>query len=158
MDHRYFGQQRAELMKNFDEKTMTMKIEVYHDLISEEEAEVLGIHSYDFANCEYTEVEARMVYKVCSTCDGKGTHVNPSIDSDGLSYEDFEEDPDFKEDYVNGTYDVPCYECEGKRVVPTLDENDKSPQQQVLLKVWQKIQENIANSARERDYERRMGF
>jgi hypothetical protein len=43
--------------------------------------------------------------------------VNPSIDSHGLSREDFDQDPDFEEDYFSGVYDVPCYVCSGARVV-----------------------------------------
>ncbi len=62
-------------------------------------------------------------YEVCPLCEGKGKHVNPSIDCNGLTAEDFAEDPDFLEEYKSGRYDVPCYECRGKRVVPsTTDE------------------------------------
>jgi hypothetical protein len=55
-------------------------------------------------------------YTVCPTCEGKGKHVNPSIDASGLTWE--MEDRDFREDYLNGVYDVPCYQCHGIRVVP----------------------------------------
>jgi hypothetical protein len=55
-------------------------------------------------------------YEVCPTCEGKGSHTNPSIDASGISWE--EEDPDFREDYLGGVYDVPCYQCHGNRVVP----------------------------------------
>jgi hypothetical protein len=61
----------------------------------------------------------RCRYIVCSTCDGRGSHVNPSIDSEGLTASDFEEaGEDFREEYCSGRYDVPCYECGGQRVVP----------------------------------------
>jgi len=56
-------------------------------------------------------------FKVCPKCEGKGSHVNPSIDGNGLTYEDFENDPDFEEAYFAGNYDVECYECHGQRVV-----------------------------------------
>lgn len=59
-----------------------------------------------------------VVFKVCQTCEGKGSHVNPSVDGHGISREDFDEDPDFLEDYLSGVYDVPCVECKGRRVVP----------------------------------------
>jgi hypothetical protein len=55
---------------------------------------------------------------VCPLCEGRGTHVNPSIDCNGLTAEDFDEDPDFREEYMNGTYDVPCNQCGGNNVVP----------------------------------------
>ena len=59
----------------------------------------------------------RKQFAVCPTCDGNGTHVNPSIDAHGLSREDFDGDPDFEESYFAGDYDVSCAECGGQRVV-----------------------------------------
>lgn len=57
-------------------------------------------------------------WEVCPRCEGEGKHVNPAIDGNGLSSEDFDELGDeFREDYFAGIYDVPCYECKGKRVV-----------------------------------------
>jgi len=61
--------------------------------------------------------EPREVYQVCPVCDGHGTTVNPNIDSNGLTAEDFAEDPDFKEDYMSGVYDICCQACKGQRVV-----------------------------------------
>jgi hypothetical protein len=69
-----------------------------------------------------TEYSLPLKWEVCPTCNGDGRHVNPSIDAHGLSREDFDADPTFKEDYFNGFYDVTCYECKGKRVVPAVDE------------------------------------
>jgi hypothetical protein len=65
------------------------------------------------------EIILPLEWGVCPTCRGEGSHVNPSIDSHGLSAEDFYEDPDFAESYHRGDYDVPCHECGGNRVVPT---------------------------------------
>jgi hypothetical protein len=59
----------------------------------------------------------KYLYEVCPRCRGEGKHVNPSIDSHGLTREDFDQDPDFEEDYFSGVYDVPCYVCSGARVV-----------------------------------------
>lgn len=61
---------------------------------------------------------SRGAFAVCPTCEGRGSHVNPGIDAEGLSAEDFAEDPDFEESYFRGDYDVPCAECGGARVVP----------------------------------------
>lgn len=66
------------------------------------------------------ELNVPVAFEVCPTCQGKGKHVNPSIDCDGLSREDFDEDPDFRELYFSGAYDVACYECDGMRVVPVI--------------------------------------
>lgn len=56
-------------------------------------------------------------FEVCPTCEGHGTHVNPSIDAGGISREFFEDDPDFAEAYTSGGYDVTCSGCDGLRVV-----------------------------------------
>jgi hypothetical protein len=97
----------------------------------------------------------RIKFEVCSTCNGQGKHVNPSIDSHGLSSEDFDEDPDFREEYFSGRYDVPCYECKGERVVPTIDKEHNAPE---LVK---RVQEWLADEwayARERTHELEMGY
>lgn len=59
--------------------------------------------------------------EVCSVCRGEGSTVNPSIDCNGLSAEDFREDPDFAEEYMRGTYDEQCRHCGGLRVVDVVD-------------------------------------
>lgn len=64
------------------------------------------------------ETQIPFKWDVCPTCDGKGSHVNPSIDAHGLTADDFAEDPDFAESYFRGHYDQPCNECNGRRVVP----------------------------------------
>jgi len=71
-----------------------------------------------YADLDEKEQIIPAMYGVCPTCDGKGKHVNPSIDSHGISPEEFDEDPGFREDYFSGMYDVPCVECGGDRVVP----------------------------------------
>jgi hypothetical protein len=100
------------------------------------------------------EVEVPVKFEVCETCDGKGHHVNPSVDSGGLTAEDFYDDPDFMEDYMSGRYDVSCYGCHGKRVEAVLDRDrcDKD-----TLKRLEDKWECEAESRRERDAERRMG-
>ena len=55
---------------------------------------------------------------VCSLCEGRGEYVNPSIDSHGLSREDFDEDPDFAQEYITGGYNIPCELCKGRAVEP----------------------------------------
>ncbi len=74
----------------------------------------------DFEYCEQ-EIELPTTWGVCPVCRGEGKHVNPSIDAGGISREQFHDDPDFAEQYWNGTYDQTCTRCEGKRVVPVVD-------------------------------------
>ena len=104
---------------------------------------------------EGDEVAVRIKYEVCTTCDGKGTHVNPSIDAHGISREEFDEDPDFEESYFAGRYDVPCNECGGNRVVPTIDETHNPPDLVKQLNDW--LAEEWAY-ARERTHELEMGY
>jgi len=55
---------------------------------------------------------------VCPLCEGRGSHMDPSIDAGGLTQEDFERDPGFAEDYHSGAYLQKCNQCKGERVVP----------------------------------------
>lgn len=93
-------------------------------------------------------------FEICPTCDGRGTHVNPSIDAQGLTGEDFAEDLDFEEAYFAGRYDVPCYECEGRNVVPVVDESKCSA---ALLALWRADVESLAEMYAIEAAERRVG-
>lgn len=57
-------------------------------------------------------------YETCHMCSGRGTYVNPAIDSEGISMEQFDEDPEFRESYFSGVYDIRCQTCDGQRVIP----------------------------------------
>lgn len=93
-------------------------------------------------------------YEVCETCDGKGSHVNPSIDSQGLSREDFDEDPDFAEGYWEGRYDQPCNECHGQRVVPEVDMDKLTEPEKKMVE--ERIEAHYSHQ-REVEAERRFG-
>jgi hypothetical protein len=54
-------------------------------------------------------------YEVCQTCRGKGSHVNPNIDRQGLSSDDMDDEQ--WEAYWTDGYDEVCSECNGLRVV-----------------------------------------
>ncbi len=62
-------------------------------------------------------------WETCDVCDGKGTHVNPNIDRQGLTAEDFHDDPDFFDNYRRGDYDISCNRCGGRRVIAVVDED-----------------------------------
>jgi len=86
--------------------TLTISDDLLSQLI--EDNEIAEDHSGSFQlSSEYT---------VCAVCRGTGTMVNPSIDCDGLTAEDFAEDPGFAEDYFSGAYDQQCSGCCGRRV------------------------------------------
>lgn len=67
-------------------------------------------------------------WEVCDVCEGRGTHVNPAIDCNGLTSEDFAQDPDFAEDYLSGAYDIPCNACGGRTTVPVVNEERCDPE------------------------------
>ena len=56
-------------------------------------------------------------FEVCGMCNGSGSHVNRSIDGNGLSDESLG-DEEFMDDYRSGAYDVTCEVCDGTRVFP----------------------------------------
>lgn len=80
-------------------------------------------------------------YEVCWRCEGEGKHTKPSIDGNGLTAEDFYEDPDFSEAYFSGRYDVICSECQGNRVIPVADPSRCTYAEKRLLvseRIWQR--------------------
>jgi hypothetical protein len=94
-------------------------------------------------------------YQVCDLCHGRGTHVSPSVDRDGLTSDDFAEDPDFREAYMEGAYDVQCYRCKGEKVHPEVIEERANPVSLKLLKDWQREE---GENRRNYESERRMGY
>jgi hypothetical protein len=54
-------------------------------------------------------------YELCHGCGGRGRQDHPSFN--GLTSEDFREDPDMVENYGQGLYDATCETCKGLRVV-----------------------------------------
>lgn len=100
------------------------------------------------------EIEIPASFEVCALCDGRGSHVNPSIDAHGLTADDFADDPDFAEDYRRGTYDEPCYRCGGTRVEHVVSERASAEQKAIAEQAKSAHRE----MRRERDYEMRMGY
>jgi len=87
---------------------------------------------------------------VCPRCNGNGVHDHEAF-SNGLTSEDLS-DPDFREDYISGVYDVTCTECAGRRV--TLEADDSSPDYERYLDA---LREAAASRAEE-EAERRLGL
>jgi len=95
-------------------------------------------------------------FAVCGLCQGTGKVVDPNIDCDGLSPEDFE-DSDFEESYHAGAYDITCPQCKGLRVVPEVDAEQLPKGLKVLYNAHRDWQGDEADYAAERAAERRMG-
>lgn len=87
------------------------------------------ISNRDCPRCGGTgELALPSKFEVCSRCEGRGVHDHDAF-SNGISAEDFESDPDFRDDYLAGVYNVPCSVCGGLRVVPTVDEARCDPKE-----------------------------
>ena len=98
---------------------------------------------------DHEGLEYRAEYVVCVVCNGRGSHVNPAIDSQGLSSEDFAQDPDFAEGYFSGVYDVQCSGCLGRRVALwPLDEDGEA----AYLDAWQVAEDSRAEYEAERRF------
>jgi hypothetical protein len=109
---------------------------------------------------EYENAEGAMVtlylparFDVCDRCEGKGSHVNPSVDDGGFQAED----PEDLEAYMSGAYDVTCYSCKGARVVPVLNEEETKRRAEWVLDAYTERMESNAAYERERAMERKMG-
>ena len=72
------------------------------------------------ANLGDGEKEMKFQWALCPACEGSGTMVNPSIDCDGISVDEFDQDPEFAESYFSGVYDENCSTCDGEKRIPEL--------------------------------------
>jgi len=110
------------------------------------------------AEGDEVEIALPARYEVCETCEGRGQHVNRAIDGNGLSREDFDEDPDFEEAYFRGDYDVACEECKGRTTVLVVDEAAcKAQGLQADLEAYYEMRREEASHQAECAAERRMG-
>lgn len=126
-DHRVQAGERAKWYKSIDARRMVAIVLVNY--VDEQD----GLETEE-------ECEVPFKFEVCPTCDGKGTHTNPSVDSGGITGSEWAEwDDEDRESYMEGTYDVQCYECRGQRVTPEMDRERVDP----------KILEHMDRAARE---------
>lgn len=104
------------------------------------------------------EHELPAEYTVCPCCRGNGSIVNPNVDGNGLTQEDFDQNPGFFEDYMGGVYDVSCPECRGERVVQVIDERACADSGKMdVLDAYLKDRQLIAQLDEESAMERLMG-
>lgn len=141
MDSRDRARMMGSWYDNFDQSRMIVEVTLYD-------------HDTD----EEFSAEFPVEFEVCHLCNGKGKHVNPSIDAHGISAYEFHEDPDFAQDYFSGMYDEPCYECRGQRVVPEICEKSLNDEQKKNHELLRDKQRDDAMYAAEREYEMRMGY
>lgn len=88
----------------------------------------IEITTWDDAGDELV-LELPAKFSLCPRCRGVGSHVNPAVDGNGLSQEDFDEaGPEFYDDYMGGVYDVACYRCKGEKVIKIVDRDRAKPE------------------------------
>ena len=64
------------------------------------------------------EVWVPVRFILCTTCDGRGSYVNPNLDSNGITPEEMDEwGSAFQENYANGVYNVACGHCKGDKAI-----------------------------------------
>lgn len=126
-DSRVVAGRKEDWFKSINQKTMKAIVEV-----------------------DETDKEVSFKFEVCPTCNGRGSHVNPSIDCGGITQEDFNNDPSFASDYMDGVYHVPCYQCKGKNVVPVCNDSK-------YVNYLQELQEELDEMEEIYAAERRMG-
>lgn len=117
-------------------------------------SEKITFTRWNDAEDESVEVSIPARYEVCDRCHGRGTHDHPAF-SNGFTRDDDFVDDDFIEEYMAGTYDVPCSECHGNRVV--LVPADGPDSQNPNVQAYYKRQRDEADYRREVAAERRMG-
>lgn len=98
-----------------------------------------------------------IIWVVCPTCNGNGKYVNPSIDSHGISSEEWvnEWSDDEREMYMSGAYDVTCEECRGRTTILEVDEERCSKD---LLELYREQQKDLADMRREMYNAQRFGY
>ena len=111
----------------------------------------------DDDGCEVEHV-IPAIWGVCDRCGGRGVHDHEAF-SNGLTAADFDEDPDFREEYMAGRYDVQCASCNGLRVVPVIDDARVARDEEYarLVDVYDEYTMSVYAGELEAAAERRMG-
>lgn len=97
------------------------------------------------------EVQLPAQWCICGRCRGEG---KTSAHLGSFTREDFDEDPDFKQDYLDGLYDIACEACDGSGKVREIDRDAcTSDDQQAALKQMDDDAEDRRESFNERKTE-----
>ena len=100
-------------------------------------------------------VELILKPDVCHRCNGTGKTLYGSLEGMAFTQSDFDEDPDFREELMDGVYDVPCPDCMNTGVVLTLDENENPKEIVERIMDYAELKLELA---REDAHNRRMGY
>jgi hypothetical protein len=137
MDHRLLAQYTSAWHVGLDESDMTA-----------------NAVQYDDETYEQYIISIPFKYSVCTTCNGTGHHVNPAIDSHGITDDERSQWPHDESDrYFGGVYDIPCYGCQGSRLVAVLDEQRATKaQKQIYFDICQSKYKDALEKEREVKY------
>jgi len=156
-DHRYY----AYVKGKWYEKLNTNKTKVLicpedyfgDDDVSETEKCVVNLINDD------GYIALPFIFDVCPTCQGKGSYVNPNIDSHGICSDEWSSwSCEEQEGYLNGYYDITCAECNGQRVVPIIDKTYLNESEKIFVKMIEKKRSEEYKEAVERQREFEMGY
>lgn len=132
-----------------DRENFTTK---WYESFDEENMMFIMLHENEEG--EEEEIKIPAIWEVCELCDGKGKHVNPGVDYCGIS----DEDPDFRDSYMSGAYDVRCYRCKGRTTSPTVNYEFLNREENKKQKdLYEDVVESCYSYDYEREAERRMG-
>ena len=150
-DHRVRAGESDGLTRDLSAMTLTWTRDIEDDERDDPAIEALG-------DVDEVEVIFPGKYVVCPTCNGKGRHVNPSIDAGGIGEDDEfwddDEDEYGESMYASGKYDVTCYRCAGRTTWLVIDEARANAE---MLAKYHEYQDDKAEYEAERRAERRMG-
>lgn len=105
----------------------------------------------DVPDCDISSAvlgDSDLEWEVCGTCRGRGTS---SLYLGSFSTEQLWEDPEFAEEYMEGRYDRPCPECDGRTTVQVVTE---AAMERPLVAEWFR---DMSDLRAEEMAERRMG-
>jgi len=160
VDYRYLAKATSQWWESYDKAKRLVRIS-FSDIISEalelgEEINNDTLKLLDKDEC----ILLPFKFVVCGTCGGSGTHVNPSIDSHGITMDEWDSEwsYDDQERYTSGFYDVQCYECNGKRVVPEIEKTRLDKRKMELVRLLEEHMQDRIDAAKERYHEVKMGY
>ena len=94
------------------------------------------------------EIEVPAVQEVCHRCNGRGVTDPPSFN--GFTGDDFNEDPEFMYEYMQGVYDIVCTVCNGTCVLLQPDRSALSEEELTWVELWEE-QEYLVQDVQTRD-------
>lgn len=147
-DYRVYAALKDKWYKDYNESNMTVRVSFE------------GHDDLEFEVDEDCCVTFPMRFTVCITCGGKGKHVNPSIDSHGITSDEWEQEwsNEERQMYIGGFYDVDCYECGGMRVVPDISMDELTEEMGLAIRLIDEMIIKSAREARDRARELEMGY